>query len=383
MYAPLGYVEQIENYIYLPNTPEKFSREINDINNDMILSLLNNEEAMKLFIDWYVLEAEKMQHNNGNCTKPCKPFIERVHFSYLNDFAEALTKAGYPLSWRDLKDGDSDLDFMNLVISKGIVEDWKYHKYTYKLAKELGKELINMPLAEQYPTDCFKRLPAKTFYLDCSEFGNEIVDRLEGMFVMINYHGIPEENIVQYNLCIIGLIHGLNGRFIPIYNRAHVLLQGDEDKIPMEIVNAKVTKLLLEDETTVTVKPGMLQLVLNTLMYLQAINKDVKEYDASKETFKKPIDKTTKPKNKFKEVRQYEVGYKISTDLKKNYISKATGTKQGKGHGTPKSAHFRSAHWHRYWVGSGEGKKLIVKWLDGMYIGGKEEAKVAVVHNVK
>ena len=119
MYAPLGYVEQIENYIYLPNTSEKFSREINDINNDVIKALLNNEEAMELFIDWYVLEAEKMQNNNGKCTKPCKPFIERVHFAYLNDFAESLTKAGYPLSWKDLKDGDSDLDFMNLVISKG------------------------------------------------------------------------------------------------------------------------------------------------------------------------------------------------------------------------------------------------------------------------
>ena len=65
MYAPLGYVEQVESYIYLPNTSEKFSREVNDVNNNVIKVLLENEKIMNLFIDWYVLEAEKMQNNGG------------------------------------------------------------------------------------------------------------------------------------------------------------------------------------------------------------------------------------------------------------------------------------------------------------------------------
>ena len=53
------------------------------------------------------------------------------------------------------------------------------------------------------------------------------------------------------------------------------------------------------------------------------------------------------------------------------------------GTGSPKSAHYRSAHWHHFWTGSGDDKKLIIKWVDGVFVNGKAEQDAAVVHTLK
>ena len=84
-------------------------------------------------------------------------------------------------------------------------------------------------------------------------------------------------------------------------------------------------------------------------------------------------------KNKFRELRQYDLGYKISTPIPNK--SKSSESKSGTG--SPKSAHYRSAHWHHFWTGSGDDKKLIIKWVDGVFVNGKAEQDVAVVHTLK
>ena len=118
----------------------------------------------------------------------------------------------------------------------------------------------------------------------------------------------------------------------------------------------------------------------NFLVYLHASNKDVEESECSKGAFSKPINKNKEPKNKFSEIRQYEVGYRISSPYPKK---KGTTISLGSGGGSPKSSHYRSGHWHHFWTGSGADKKLIVKWVDGVFVNGKAEQSVAVVHSVK
>lgn len=65
------------------------------------------------------------------------------------------------------------------------------------------------------------------------------------------------------------------------------------------------------------------------------------------------------------------------------FNSWGSSIKTGVAH-SPKSSHYRSAHWHHYWVGSGEDKKLIIKWVEGVFVnGGKEEAENIQIHKVK
>ena len=66
-------------------------------------------------------------------------------------------------------------------------------------------------------------------------------------------------------------------------------------------------------------------------------------------------------------------GRAIGKDKKRvKYIGEPAGI----GVHSPKASHYRSAHWHHYWVGSGDDKRLIIKWVEGVFVKGNgDEAK--------
>ena len=50
--------------------------------------------------------------------------------------------------------------------------------------------------------------------------------------------------------------------------------------------------------------------------------------------------------------------------------------------GTPKSPHVRRSHFHSYWVGNGENKQLIVKWINTIFIKGDSKEQTTI-HDIK
>ncbi len=385
MYAPLKYVEQVEHYFRVPMVSDDVCNRLNEMSCEAFSSMFEDETLCHLMLYYYSSEVDRM-YATGKFTDRIKESMSIIKRLYYSRFNESVKSLGYGACIEE-----SDLDWFNLCMSSYIVNDWKYHKYTYKVSKTLGEELVAMESPKAIYTSLLKRTPCKVFYIDCSEFGNLIVDNLEGMFICLDQVVQPDGTIMDlYSMCCTLLIRGEDGTCMPIYYKGTITTSVDLDEnTPIDVEFAvdsdksEYREILMEDGTVRKIRSSDISsFVFNFLIYLQAINKDVEEYSVSQKAFKTAIDRKVKPKNKFKEVRQYNVGYKISSNVNKKHVKSKKELSSNDRKGTPKSAHFRSAHWHHYWVGSRDNKELIVKWLQGMYIGGKSESGTAVVHRV-
>lgn len=93
----------------------------------------------------------------------------------------------------------------------------------------------------------------------------------------------------------------------------------------------------------------------------------------------------------YNEVYKQEVGVrigkKISTNIKemKKAEKKEQAIAASHGHKSP-IPHFRSAHWHGYWYGHGDDKKLEYKWIEPVFVCGSyssDKDSDVVIHKVE
>lgn len=129
--------------------------------------------------------------------------------------------------------------------------------------------------------------------------------------------------------------------------------------------------------------------VIQMLSYLKVREPDINAAPEMKYTYKphKHGDKIT---NGYNEVYKQEVGVrigkKISTNIKemKKAEKKEQAIAASHGHKSP-IPHFRSAHWHGYWYGHGDDKKLEYKWIEPVFVCGSyssDKDSDVVIHKV-
>lgn len=108
--------------------------------------------------------------------------------------------------------------------------------------------------------------------------------------------------------------------------------------------------------------------VLQALLYICSQNGDVEENPEQKKIYKKPKN-PSKPKDQFKEVRQWDVGQVVVRNLKKSYEhSLSTYQRENSSSGWTQRPHMRRAHWHSFWTGKKDNRKLIVKWIAPTFV---------------
>ena len=105
------------------------------------------------------------------------------------------------------------------------------------------------------------------------------------------------------------------------------------------------------------VKPEMTN-AITLFLYLVSQNADITDDQPYKKK-RRPYIADTK-----QEIHTYSVGLRIGAVIRKV----AHGSAEGTGLGSRKRPHSRRGHWHHYWVGPKEDRKLILKWLAPMYI---------------
>ena len=117
----------------------------------------------------------------------------------------------------------------------------------------------------------------------------------------------------------------------------------------------------------------MLQLVL----YICAENADVQQEESNVKTYHPS---SGKPKDRYREVREWVVGARIGPSLRKqkSEVSGRTGT----GSSSKKRPHIRRGHWHHYWTGRKPIQTLSLRWVAPFLVGNGDHAvrvhKVAV-----
>lgn len=127
--------------------------------------------------------------------------------------------------------------------------------------------------------------------------------------------------------------------------------------------------------------------LLQLILYICAENKDMQENEQQKTITRKPSNKD-KPKDAFREIRKWDVGYRIGNVIRKhdnaersNNSNETTSTSAG----TSKRPHSRRGHYHHYWIGSEKdgSRRIILKWIAPMFINGGDDDIIPTLHNVK
>ena len=386
LYAPLLYIQQLENYF----------REFTDTENTLILERLPNGQLVKskktlesmlgcrtdeelnkkalAWIDKNIIDGGiKHEFLNSCMLVHQDEKINSIYTMMRNNFSEEVF--GYSGLYHD-----DVLEFSKYCVSGIIYNTWKWHKLSYKISDYMMRNFLDMEIDEIASCDCLTKVPASVFYIDTGNLGVEICKDFEGFFVIIDVN--EAQKLIAIHL--VSLVRNRkDASLMPIYNGTFCDLDNTPDaKYSLKEVfkQAGITKYQFEDGFYRKFnQTALLRLFYNFIVYLQASNKDVEKSVVTAKNFGKPIDKTKPVKNKFGEMKELEVGFKISSPVSKKYIYE---TKETTSIGTPKSPHFRRAHYHHYWKGSGESKELVVKWIEGVFVNGKREADVAVVHKV-
>ena len=102
---------------------------------------------------------------------------------------------------------------------------------------------------------------------------------------------------------------------------------------------------------------------IQLVLYLCASNADIEENPEQSKIYRF---NNGIIKDKYREIKIYDVGYKLFDEI--DTLEEVEKEPKNHSKGTSKSPHIRKAHWHHYWVGKDNNKSKILKWLHPMFI---------------
>lgn len=142
---------------------------------------------------------------------------------------------------------------------------------------------------------------------------------------------------------------------------------------------------------------------LQMVFYILSINSDIEENSTQKKIYRPSLSPETnhsaqKVKDKYSEVRMWDVGFRIGASVRANRQTKEVSAATHQGSHSSKRPHIRRGHWHNFWVGpksnkdgNGAGRqterKLVLRWIPPTFIGGGKikgcEEMPVIYHEVK
>lgn len=237
-----------------------------------------------------------------------------------------------------------------------VLSSWRHAKSVYRISEGLTAEFLKSIDDDIKVTSDLLTIPEYCIYIDTihgfsdmdgffvmfdDDLGRKnkelyIIPVQDGKMTMPFYLVIPEEP---------ELLSMILGR---MWIEAHKSLQ-----------ECHMNVSLAAEEGYFTVSRKIIRYAINVLMYLSAVNAEVKFVNG------KSLRKHGKAKDTTKGVKRYIVGEKIGVRLKKfsNHVVryKTDREESGSAHKSP-IMHVRRAHYHTFLVGKGR-KDRRVKWL--------------------
>lgn len=126
---------------------------------------------------------------------------------------------------------------------------------------------------------------------------------------------------------------------------------------------------------------------LQLVLYICAENSEREENAIQKSVTRRSNDYTKKPKDVFREIRKWDVGFRIGSMIRKAKQTEHSNEQRSESttrSGGTKAPHTRRGHWHHFWIGKMDGeRKLILKWVAPMFINGNEDDVITTIHEVK
>lgn len=122
--------------------------------------------------------------------------------------------------------------------------------------------------------------------------------------------------------------------------------------------------------------------LVNLYLYICAQNAEIAPTPAP--TYR-PRTKGAPIRDRFREVQSYDTGMVIGSALRRAAVSRHSHT-SSEPTGRHVRAHTRRGHWHHFWTGSKslpDDRKIVLKWVSPVLVGGKDNPEVTTVYPVK
>ena len=274
---------------------------------------------------------------------------------------------------------------------------WGKNKQTYTFDKDFTDELMKTDNL-RFTKDMFDFVPHKFMYIDISD-NKDLCDKLlcKGFFVKIDKVPKSLNKIIVkgtnaseklrdcdkwcFHICRISEDeYGYNMLYLPNTD------ESIEAKDLIKESKIKYSKNNNEYEFDVELLHKVVQ---HTVTYLTSTDPDIRESQLTQRTYREPSKTIKRPKDKFSEVRNWEVGVRYGNAYRKwkskeemNHSSVSTGT------GKKVRPHSRRAHYNYYWYGKRDSADRVLKrvWIDELFINvdkDKTEELPVVIHKVK
>ena len=280
-----------------------------------------------------------------------------------------------------MKKPDRLISGFNAITTLVCCAEWRKFKKVYVLDDELEKTLIEQ---------------ADSMDLDEPLSGAVLMDNMPYPVIYVKSNHVMEGRVGFF--AAIEVMHGIDVRFLTTIFFDKNMNSGPVVRIPIfpalslydgflrtdHQVMSIMTKLMAPNGRTCTsaveIKSNEMQRrspsevfgiesskrALQILLYIIAANADKRENPVQAAIYKPS---STKIRDTFREVRQIDVGVQVGRVLRlQNGEHRRRACVAGVGKGVPKRPHLRRAHFHGYWVGTGEDRRLILRWLAPMVI---------------
>ena len=313
-----------------------------------------------------------------------------------------------------MKDFDQrSTEWKDVLTTNLVLSAWMKFKMVYKIDNDFFHEIKQ---TENLITskEMFDKLPFKCFFIDLTEVDN--IANFKGAWVYIttdDIHGNKDFYSVN-----IYMVQNDNFTFFTYYSwykftdeQQEVEWHSDDlpksDFIARTFVGeddlmTKDIRSLLNNPTDFT-KDGLIDVTLDMrdeydpresivisifqIMSFIAIDaSDVNENATTKSTYR-PHKEGSKIKNKFSEVRMWDVGVQYGKAIRvakreyKKHIERENDSVESKDR-KPVRPHIRRAHWHKYHVGEGR-KQTKTLWLAPVYVCGNGKEIPVTIREVK
>lgn len=282
--------------------------------------------------------------------------------------------------WKAIKDKyqykvgivtELDADFIDLLTFTDIRTNWRQRKVAYKIDHSLIKDLSDMKISKRVSMKCITKLPSNYFYVDYTGY-EEFSKGNDGCLVAIDQNN----KITQIKIVLLYDNAILEVATMNVMINAGV--NDDNEDVLIQFDDAEEDVVFIFENGNVIFKERLFKkFVLNLLIYLCAINADIKTSERTISTYRKPKE-CIEPKNKFREFNEFDVGFVYSKQRKERIKYIHENKKIVGKTGSPKCVHYRQAHWNTYWIDCKDNKTQVIKWIEGMLINGVEAKNVNI-----
>lgn len=249
----------------------------------------------------------------------------------------------------------------------GALYSWRKYKEVYSFDSDLANMLMSSASDEfAVPISTMLNAPYPAFYV---QIDGENDLGIKGFFCNFDYimwGDIDTDKLVkQFSFNFLGIYENMN-LACPL-----IICDGITIKESIDYLR----KMFMEDkdfdpkilDMAIDFIPKALQLVL----YICAANADICENPQQKQITRKPTT-GTKPKDTLREVRKWDVGYRIGSIIRKSSEEDSVHEQRvSTNHKSSlKRPHVRKGHFHHYWIRSktDNSRTLVLKWVAPMFI---------------